>query len=119
MAIVSRYRREVWLVVLGAALLTASLAVAQTATLTKVTEVQPSSGKVNETITVTGENLGKPGVAGVYLSDDKNDYKAAVLEQSAAKIVAKIPDLKPGSYNISFQIGNQIIIEPVKFTVDQ
>ena len=52
---------------------------------TKVTDVQPIAGKVNDAITVTGENLGKPAVSNKFLSDDKNGYKATVLEQSGAQ----------------------------------
>jgi hypothetical protein len=105
------------LVALASALLVSSIALGQAAA-TKITDVQPASGKVNDTITVTGQNLGKPGVAGVFLSDDKNDYKAAILDQAEGKITAKVPELKPGDYNVSLQIGNQIIIEPVKFKVE-
>ena len=74
---------------------------------------------MNDTITVTGENLGKSAVSALFLSDDKNDYKAAIVEQSDAKIVAKVPQVKPGGYNVSVQTGNQIIIEPVRFTVQE
>jgi hypothetical protein len=81
------------------------------------TTVDPLSGKVNDQITVTGENLGKASVTAVFLSDDKNDYKAAIVEQSDTKIVMKVPQVKPGSYNVSYQKGNSIYIQPVRFTV--
>jgi hypothetical protein len=81
------------------------------------TTVDPLSGKVNDQITVTGENLGKASVAAVFLSDDKNDYKAAIVEQSDTKIVIKVPQVKPGSYNVSYQKGNSIYIQPIRFTV--
>jgi len=79
--------------------------------------VDPLSGKVNDQITVTGENLGKASISAVFLSDDKNDYKAAIVEQSDTKIVLKVPQVKPGSYNVSYQKGNSIYIQPVRFTV--
>ena len=44
--------------------------------LPRVMGVDPSSGKVNDTVTVAGENLGKGTVSAVFLSDDKADYKA-------------------------------------------
>jgi hypothetical protein len=83
----------------------------------QVTGVDPSSGKVNDTVTVAGENLGKGNVSGIFLSDDKTDYKATLIEQSEEKIVMKIPRVRPGRYNISIQKGNAIYIQPVRFTV--
>ena len=85
----------------------------------QVTSVDPTSGKVNDAVTIAGENLGKETVVAVYLSDDKNDYKAAVQEQSADKIVMKVPQVKPGSYNVSVQVGTNILIKPVRFTVQE
>lgn len=85
----------------------------------RVNAVAPSMGKVNDSITVTGENLGKASVAGIFLSDDNSDYKAAIVDQEATKIVMKIPQVKAGGYNISIQIGTQVFIEPVRFTVQQ
>ena len=85
----------------------------------RVTGVDPSSGKVNDTVTVAGENLGKGAVSAVFLSDEKTDYKATLVEQDEEKIVMKVPHVKPGSYNISIQTGNVIYIQPVRFTVQE
>src|SRR5437016_4204965 len=56
-----------------------------------VTGIEPAAGKVNESATVKGENLGKGSVAAVFLSDDKADFKAALTEQAGDKINIKIP----------------------------
>jgi hypothetical protein len=85
----------------------------------KVTGVDPTSGKVNDSVTIMGESLDKGSVVGVFLSDDKTDYKATIVNQAADKIVMKIPQVKPGGYNVSIQVGNGILIEPVRFTVQQ
>jgi len=85
----------------------------------QVTGVDPASGKVNDDITIAGENLGKTTVVAVYLSDDKMDYKATIVDQSADKIVLKVPQVKAGTYNISVQVGTNILIKPVKFTVQE
>jgi hypothetical protein len=85
----------------------------------RVTSVDPSSGKVNDTITISGENLEKPHVSGVFLSDKTKDYKASVVDESADKIVVKVPQVTPGDYNVSIQVGNSIFIQPVRFTVQQ
>lgn len=104
-------------VLFGAGLFLASLAFAQGSP--KIASVEPAAGKVNDSVTVTGEGLGKGSVAAVFLSDDKSDYKATVVDQSGEKIVIKVPQVKPGSYNVSIQVGTGILIEPVRFTVQE
>ncbi len=94
-----------------------SLAVAQNAPT--ITGVDPASGKVNDTITVSGSNLGKATISSVYLSDDKSDFKATIIEQSDDKITMKVPQVKAGDYNISVQVGDKLFIKPVKFKVEQ
>lgn len=83
----------------------------------KITGVAPATGKVNDSVTLTGENLGKESVSAVFLSDDKDDYKATLVEQGSAKIILKVPEVKSGGYNISIQEGDKILILPVRFTV--
>jgi IPT/TIG domain len=100
---------------LTAALFLAPLVFAQGTA--KITGVNPSSGKVGDSVTITGEGLGKGSVAAVFLSDDKSDYKATIMDQAADKIVMKVPDVKPGGYNVSIQVGTGILIEPVRLTV--
>ena len=84
-----------------------------------VTGVAPASGKVNDTVAVAGENLGKGSVVAVYLSDDKTDFKAAVVDQAADKVSIKVPQVKAGDYNVSIQVGGNIFIQPVRFQVKE
>lgn len=107
--------RKFWLL-LAAVILLSALTSAQNAP--QVTGVDPATGKVNDTVTVSGDNLGKASVSAVYLSDDKNDYKAAIVDQADDKIQVKVPQVKPGPYNISIQVGDKLFIKPVKFTVE-
>ncbi len=86
-------------------------------TASRVTGVDPATGKANDVVTVAGENLGKAKVSAIFLSDDKDDHKATVVSQEAGKIVIKVPSVKPGDYNVSIQSGNSIFIQPVRFTV--
>jgi IPT/TIG domain len=111
---VFKHRR---LVVLVVTVLLASLAFGQATP--RVTAVEPSSGKVNDNVTVTGENLGKSTVAAAFLSDDKTDYEATLVEQAEGKIVIKVPQVKAGDYHVSLQVGNNIYIQPVRFTVQK
>ena len=83
----------------------------------KVNMVDPAEGKVNDSVTLTGQNLGKDSVSAVFLSDDKDDFKAILVEQESAKIVLKVPQVKSGGYHISIQEGDKILILPLRFTV--
>jgi hypothetical protein len=65
-----------------------------------------------------GQNLGKESVSGVFLSDDKEDYKATVVEQAGQKIVMKVPQVKAGDYNVSILVGDKILILPARFKVE-
>jgi hypothetical protein len=107
---------KLWVFLAGVILLS-SLAVAQNAP--QVTGVDPASGKVSDTVTVSGSNLGKATVSSVYLSDEKNDYKATIVDQGDDKITMKVPQVKPGDYNVSVQVGDKLFIKPVKFKVEQ
>ena len=100
-----------------AALLTVPLRFTLAQSSPSVKAVDPTSGKVNDSISVEGENLGKSVVSAVYLSDDKSDYKAVIVQQANDKIVLKIPQVKPGDYNVSVQSGAAIYIQPVRLTV--
>jgi hypothetical protein len=107
-----RHRRSGLLAV---ALLLAPLVFAQGTP--QVTGVEPSSGKVNDVVALTGENLGKGTVSAVFLSDEKTNSQATVLEQAEENIVIKVPRVKAGNYNISVQAGYKILIMPVHFKV--
>lgn len=85
----------------------------------KVTALDPKSGKVNDIVTVTGENLGKDTVLEVNLSDADNDFKATLVEQAADKITMKVPQVKAGSYNLSIKVKDRILILPLRFEVTQ
>lgn len=102
---------------LAALILLPPLILAQEAA--QVTGVDPPSGKVNDSVTVNGTNLGKGSVSAVFLSDDKDDFKATIVEQSEEKIVMKVPQVKSGVYRISVQVGDKILIKPVRFTVEE
>lgn len=103
--------------ILTAAVLVSSLAIAQS--VPQVTGVDPATGKVNDTVTVSGSNLGKTSVSSVFLSDDKSDFKASIVDQGEEKITMKVPQVKAGDYNVSIQVGDKLFIKPVKFKVQE
>jgi hypothetical protein len=116
-----RYRISVRLVVAFVAVLILSGAPLRTASAQggpHIANVDPPSGKVDDTVTLTGDGLGKSSVVAVLLSDDKNDYKATIVSQADDKIVIKVPKVKAGGYNVSIQDAKTIMILPVRFTVE-
>jgi len=102
---------------LSGLLISASIVIAQNAP--QINSVDPSSGKANDTVVLSGTNLGKASVSSVYLSDDKNDYKTTIVDQSDDKISVKVPQVKAGDYNVSLQVGDKLFIKPVKFKVEE
>lgn len=111
-----KVRSRKWILAAGIVFFSA-LAAAQNSPT--VTAVDPALGKVNDTVTVSGSNVGKEAVSAVYLSDDKNDYKTTIVDQTSDKITMKVPQVKAGSYNISLQVGDKLFIKPVKFKVEE
>ena len=84
----------------------------------RLTGVDPATAKVGQTVTAAGENLGKGTVIAVFLSDANNDYRLQVVEQTPEKIVFRVAQVKPASYNVSLQVKNEIFIQPVRLTVE-
>src|ERR1700691_989275 len=78
-------------VVALAVLLVIALMPAAAQTNSRITSVDPTSGKVNDTVTAAGDSLAKSVVSGVFLSDDQNDHKATIVDQESGKIVFKVP----------------------------
>ena len=85
----------------------------------RLTGVEPAAGKAGDSLTLTGENLGTDSVEAVLLSDEEKDYPAELVEQTATKIVMKVPAVTAGGYNVSIQVDNNIYIQPVRFTVEE
>ena len=101
--------------------LSVSMALAQQA-MPRMTTVEPPNGKAGDVLTVAGENLDKPAVVKLYLTDGKNDLEVQVTEQAAASIKFKIPaNAKAGRFSLMILTGGKdpkYIEQPVKVTVE-
>jgi len=88
----------------------------------RMISVEPTSGKVGDVLTVTGENLEKTHVAEVFLTDGKNDLKVPVTEQGATTLKFRIPpNVKPGRFALMILTAGKdpkYIEQPVKVTVE-
>jgi hypothetical protein len=91
------------------------------APLPRMISVEPTSGKVGDILTVTGENLEKTHVAEVFLTDGKNDLKVPVTEQGPTTLKFRIPpNVKPGRFALMILTAGKdpkYIEQPVKVTV--
>lgn len=100
----------------------AGLAVYAQAALPRMTSAEPAAGKVGDVIAVTGENLSKGQVAKVYLTDGKNDFEAAITEQTATNIKIKIPAKSTGRLALMILTTGadaKLIEQPVKVTIEE
>jgi hypothetical protein len=98
-----------------------SITLAQQA-MPRMTIVEPPNGKAGDVLTVAGENLEKPAVDKLYLTDGKNDLLVEMTEQTAASIKFKIPaNAKTGRFSLMILTGGKdpkYIEQPVKVTVE-
>ncbi len=85
----------------------------------RVTGVDPAAAKPGDRVTISGENLEKKNVVAVYLSDSSEDHKVQVVEQTAEKITILVPKLRARDYNVSIQVRNDILIQPIRLTVQE
>ena len=101
-------------------IVTAALMLAQA--MPRLATVEPASGKAGDVITASGENLEKPMVEKLYLTDGKNDVELQLTEQAATSVKFKLPaSAKPGRFSLMILTGGKepkLIEQPVKITVE-
>ena len=93
-------------------------------TIPRFVTVEPMNGKVGDSATVTGENVGKNNIAELYLTDGKNDFKCVMVEHTDTTIKFTIPKgPKPGvSYKLMVLTKGKdpkLIEQPVRYTIDE
>ena len=88
----------------------------------RMTTVEPANGKAGDVLAVAGENLTKPGLEKLYLTDGKLDVQVEVTEQTATSLKFKIPaGAKAGRFSLMVLTGGKdpkYIEQPVKVTVE-
>lgn len=86
----------------------------------RCTSLEPDTGKKGDTVSAKGENLGKSGIAELYLTDGKNDTKVVISAESDTEIKFTVPDMKAGRYHLLVLTANRasLIEQPVVFTVE-
>ena len=102
-------------------ILSASAMFAQQA-MPRMTTVEPGNGKAGDVLTVAGENLDKPAVNKLYLTDGKNDLEVQVTEQAATSIKFKIPPKatgRPALMVLTTGKDAKLMEQPVKVQIDE
>ena len=88
----------------------------------RMTTVEPANGKAGDVLAVAGENLTKPPIEKLYLTDGKLDVQVEVTEQTATSLKFKIPaGAKAGRFSLMILTGGKdpkYIEQPVKVTVE-
>jgi IPT/TIG domain len=86
----------------------------------RCTSVDPDTGKKGDLITAKGENLGKTGIAELYLTNGTKDTKVDISDQSDVELKFKIPEIPAGRYRLLILTANRasLVEQPVVVTVE-
>jgi hypothetical protein len=88
----------------------------------RLTAVEPATAKTGDVLTATGENLDKPNLVDLFLTDGTKDYKVAISEQSGTAIKFKVPANVPaGRFALMVLTGGKepkLMEQPVKVTIE-
>jgi hypothetical protein len=88
----------------------------------RMVSAEPQNGKTGDVVVITGENLEKPNVSKVYLTDGTHDTVVEITEQSGTSIKIKIPAKATGRLSLMVLTGGKdakLIEQPVKITIDE
>ena len=125
MSVGKGWMKTLYLLVLVPVILVSSLVFGQESrAMPRISSVEPTSGQVGAELTALGENLDQTNVAELRLTDDTNDFKVPITNQTTTAIKFKIPnEVKPGRYSLvtfSKRTPRSLeIVQPVKVTVDE
>src|SRR5258708_3873423 len=89
----------------------------------RLTGVEPETAKAGDTLTANGENLNKPNLVDLFLTDGTKDYKVVISEQSGTAVKFKVPANVPaGRFALMVLTGGKepkLMEQPVKGTIQQ
>ena len=102
-------------------LMAATFALCAQEAMPRMSSIEPSSAKVGDVVTVTGENLDKANVAKVYLTNQKTDFECEITSQTPTEIKVKIPAKSTGRLAMMILTNGKeqkLIEQPVKLTIE-
>lgn len=94
-----------------------------TAESTQITTVDPLTAKVGDAVSAKGQGLGATNVDELYLTNDVEDVKVEMIEQTDKLIRFKVPaGVKPGRWapmiHLKSGSGPKLLEQPVKIMVE-
>ena len=104
-----------------ALLLVASFVMFGQEAMPRMASAEPTSGKIGDEVTVSGENLDKANVGKIYLTDGKNDLECVITTQTATEVKIKIPAKATGRMALMILTGGKepkLIEQPVKIAIE-
>lgn len=84
----------------------------------RVTEVEPTTCKAGDTVTVKGEKLREKSLKELMLSRDGKTHRVEIVQKADDRITMKVPKVPPGEYKLALKIDDNIYVEPVGVTVE-
>jgi hypothetical protein len=101
-------------------LLFSAIAIAQSI---QISSVDPLKAKVGDTVSAKGQGLGATNVDELYLTNDVEDVKVEMIEQTDKLIRFKVPSgVKPERWALMIHrksgSGPKLLEQPVKITVE-
>ena len=89
----------------------------------EITSVDPPTAKVGDVVSATGEGIGSANVDELYLTNDAQDAKVTMIEQTDKLIKFKVPaGVKPGRWALMIHTksgsGTKLFEQPVKVTIE-
>jgi hypothetical protein len=88
----------------------------------RIMNVEPSTAKIGDMVSVNGEGIDKTHVDALYLTNGKDDIKVEMSEQSDTCIKFKVPPkIAPGRWAIMIRTKGsepRYLEQPVKVTVE-
>jgi hypothetical protein len=89
----------------------------------RIISVDPLTAKVGDLVSAHGEGIGAANVDELYLTNDVQDVKVEMIEQTDTLIKFKVPTgVKPGRWapmtHMKSGSGPKLIEQPVKLTVE-
>ena len=89
----------------------------------RISGVDPDSGKVGDVIGATGEQIDASKVDELYLTDGKTDIKTEIVSQNETVIKFKIPSkAKAGRYSLMIKTKGadaKLLEQPVRITIEE
>ncbi len=83
--------------------------------------VEPDTAKVGVVVVAKGVNLDKTKICELYVTDEKNDTKVKIDEQTATELKFTVPKVPAGKYHLMVMTASRatMIEQPVVLMIEE